>query len=66
MTFIVTPKTKQQEKVIKAILESLEIKFHTEEEEDKALYNAMQKGRKSRLLTVNEQAAFYQKLKRAE
>jgi hypothetical protein len=66
MTFIVTPKTKQQEKVIKAILESLEIKFHTEEEEDKALYNAMQKGRKSRLLTVNEQAAFYQKLKKAE
>ncbi len=66
MTFIVTPKNKNEEKVLKAFLSSLQIGFHSESEEDAALYKAMQKGRKSALLTRKEKNAFIKRLKQAK
>lgn len=66
MTLIVTPKNKQQEKVIKAFLESLEIGFYSEAEEDAALYNAMKKARKTALLNKAEKESFLQRLKNAK
>ena len=66
MTLVVNPKNKQQEKVIKAFMQSLDISFHTEAEEDAALYTAMQKGRKTALAKENEKQAFLAKLKNAE
>lgn len=66
MTFIVTPKNKREEKVVKAFLSSLQIGFHSEAEEDAALHNAMQKGRKSALLYKAEKTAFIKRLKRAK
>lgn len=62
MTLIVNPKTKSQEKVLKAFLTSLQIGFYTEAEEDAALYKAMQKGRKTRLLTADEHSKFLKQL----
>jgi hypothetical protein len=66
MTFIVTPKNKKEEKVLKAFLNSLQIGFHSEAEEDVALYNAMQKGRKSALLSKTEKVDFIKRLKKAK
>ena len=63
MTLIVTPKTKKEEKVVKAFLESLSIGFKSEADEDAALLNAMNKGRKSRLLKNEEKTGFLKKLK---
>jgi hypothetical protein len=65
MTVIVTPKNKKEEKVLKAFLNSLSIGFHSEAEEDAALHNAMQKGRKTALLGKAEKAAFLKRLKQA-
>jgi hypothetical protein len=45
---VVKPKNKKEEKVIKALLESLEIEYLTEVQEEQALYKAMQKGKKSK------------------
>ncbi len=64
MTLIITPKNKNQEKIVKAFLNSLEIGFHSESEEDAALYNAMQKGRKTPLLNANQKKAFLDNLKK--
>ncbi len=66
MTLIITPKNKKEEKVLKAFLNSLSIGFHSEEEEEKALYLAMQNGRKTALLTKVEKATFLKRLKQAE
>jgi len=66
MTVVAQPKNKQQEKALKAFLNSLEIGYYTEVEEDAALLAAMQKGRKSRLLTTEEKKMFCGKLKNAE
>lgn len=66
MTLIVTPKTKKEEKIVKAFLNSLEIGFRSEEDEEAALLNAMKKGRKSRLLKTTERDQFLQKLKTAK
>ena len=66
MTLVVNPKNKQQEKIIKAFMQSLDINFTTEEEEDAALNTAMQKGRKTALANENEKEAFLAKLKNAE
>ena len=114
MALIIKPKTKQQEKAVKAFLQSLDIDytqakedaalykispkkslnlkekkilnnldksvdfvnkykkgktkaksihFHSEAEEDAALAKAMEKGRKSRLLTSKEKTSFFRKLK---
>jgi len=66
MTLVVNPKNKQQEKIIKAFMQSLDINFTTEEEEDAALHTAMQKGRRTALANENEKEAFLAKLKNAE
>ncbi|MEP6949826.1 MAG: DUF2683 family protein [Ginsengibacter sp.] len=65
MALIVTPKNKKEEKVLKAFLNSLEIGFHSEADEDAALYNAMLKGRKTALLNKTEKAVFLKRLKQA-
>jgi len=64
MTLIITPKNKNQEKIVKAFLNSLEIGFHSESEEDSALYNAMQKGRRTPLLNTNQKKTFLDNLKK--
>lgn len=66
MALIVNPKNKQQEKIVKAFLTSLEIGFHSEAEEDEALYNAMQAGRKTPLLNRSEKEHFLKRLKGAK
>jgi hypothetical protein len=63
MALIITPKNKKQEKIVKAFLNSLEIGFHSESEEDAAIYVAIQKGRKSPLLSTNQKKAFLHNLK---
>ncbi|HEY5464992.1 MAG TPA: DUF2683 family protein [Hanamia sp.] len=66
MTLIVNPKNKQQEKVVKAFLTSLEIGFHSEAEENDALYRAMQAGRKTPLLDKTGREHFLKRLKGAK
>ena len=66
MTLIIKPKNKQQEKVVKAFLSSLEIGFFTEKEEDVALYTAMKNGRKTPLLNKPQKTIFLQNLKQAK
>lgn len=63
MALIVTPKNKKEETVLKAFLNSLQIGFHSEEVEDKGLYNAMIKGRKTSLLNKKEKEEFLNQLK---
>ena len=63
MALIVTPKNKKEEKVLKAFLNSLNIGFHSEEDEEEALHNAMLKGRKSHLLNQKEKEEFLNQLK---
>lgn len=62
---VVKPKNKKEEKVIKAFLESLEIEYLTEVQEEQALYKAMQKGKKSKKLSDKEKDNFVKKLKSA-
>ncbi len=66
MGLIVNPKNKKEEKVLKAFLNSLNIGFHSEEDEDSALLIAMKEGRKTALLNNAEKAAFLKQLKRAK
>jgi hypothetical protein len=66
MALIINPRNKQQEKVVRAFLSSLNIGFHSEAEEDAALVIAMQKGRKTALLTNTEKAHFLKRLKQAK
>lgn len=62
MTLIIETKNKAQEKVLKAFLNSLEIGYRTEAEEDAALYAAMVNGRKTKLLTKSEKLSFVKSL----
>ena len=62
MTLIVDIKNKKEEKVLKAFLNSLKIGFHTEAEEDAALYAAMIEGKKTKLLSKKEQENFIHRL----
>ncbi len=66
MTYIVNPKNKKEEKVLETILKGLSIGFYTEEKEDAAIVKAMEKGRKTKLLTPAEKATFLGKLKSAK
>ena len=66
MTYIVNPRSKKEEKVLESILKGLSIGFYTEEKEDAAILNAMEKGRKTPLLKSAEKTAFIQKLKSAK
>jgi hypothetical protein len=47
-------------------LNSLEIGFHSEADEDAALYNAMQQGRKTALLNKTEKDNFLKRLKQVK
>ena len=66
MTYIVNPKNKKEEKVLESILTELSIGFYTEEKEDAAILKAMEKGRKTKLLTPTEKTSFLRKLKSAK
>jgi uncharacterized protein DUF2683 len=66
MAIIVTPKNKKEEKVLKAFLNSLEIGFHSEKDEDTALLKAMKEGKKSSLMNEAEKAQFLKRLKQAK
>jgi len=66
MAYIVNPKNKREEKILKALLKSLSIGFYTEEQEDAAILKAMEKGRKTKLLTTNQKKSFLRKLKSAK
>ena len=63
MTYIVNPKNKEEERVLEAILKGLSISYYSEEKEDAAIIKAMEKGRKSKLLTRSEKTTFLRKLK---
>lgn len=63
MTYIVKPKNKKQEKALETILNEMAIDYYTEEMEDVAILKAMEKGKKSRLLSPAEQVIFFKKLK---
>jgi hypothetical protein len=65
MSLIINPKNKQQEKIVRAFLSSLNIGFYSEAEEDAALANAIQKGRKTSLLNKAEKGDFLRRLKQA-
>jgi hypothetical protein len=66
MSLIINPRNRQQEKVVKAFLSSLNIGFYSEAEEDAALVNAIQKGRKTTLLNKTEKVDFLKRLKQAK
>ncbi len=66
MTLIINPQNKHQEKIVKVFLSSLEIAFYSEAEEEAGLLNAMQKGRKTSLLSKTEKADFLKRLKQAK
>ena len=66
MALIVTPKNKKEETILKAFLNSLKIGFHSEAEEGAALYNALQKGRKTALLNQKEKEEFITNLKKSD
>ncbi len=53
MTFIVNPGNKKEEKIVETILKGLSIGFYTEEKEDAAIINAMQKGREDKTAYYN-------------
>ena len=66
MTYIVNPKNKKEEKVLETMLNKLSIGFYIEEMEDAAILKAMEKGRKTKLLTPLGKTNFLRKLKTAK
>lgn len=66
MSLIINPKNKQEEKVVRAFLSSLDIGFYSEAEENAALINAIQKGRKTPLLNKIEKSDFLKQIKKAK
>lgn len=65
MDLIVKTRNKKEEKIVQAFLDSLDIDYFTEIQEEKALYNAMKEGKKTRRLSQKEQEAFINSLKSA-
>jgi len=61
---IINTKNKNQEKIVRAFLNSLEIDFYTEAQEEQALYRAMKDGKKTNLLKPAQKAAFIKSLKK--
>ena len=59
---VIDTKNKKQEKIIQAFLDSLEVSYYTEAQEEQALYNAMKKGKKTKLLSVEEKNKFVKSL----
>ena len=66
MTYIVNPKNKKEEKLLEEMLKEHSIGYYTEEKEDAAMLKAMEKGRKSSLLSPKEKTEFLRKLKTAK
>ena len=62
-TIIIDTKSKKKEKIIQDFLEKLEVSFYTEVQEEEAIYNAMKKGKKSKLLSPDEKKRFLNSLK---
>lgn len=65
MDLIVKTRNKKEEKIVKAFLDSLDMDYFTEIQEEKALYKAMRVGKKTRRLTQKEKEAFINSLKNA-
>lgn len=65
MTLVVNIKNKKEEKALKVFLQSLNIGFYSEADEDAALFAAMEKGKKSGLLSKDEKERFIASLKKA-
>lgn len=63
---IVKTKNKKEEKIVEAFLSSLDINYHTQAQEDAAIYKVMKIGRKSKLLTEQEKDAFLKSLQQGE
>ncbi len=61
-TIIIDTKNKKKEKLIQAFLNNLEVDYYTEAQEEEALYNAMKKGKKSKLLSLDEKRDFLKSL----
>lgn len=66
MTLIVDTKNLREEKALKDFLQQHSIRYYTEAEGDAALLAAMEKGRKSVMLTSKEKNSFLTKLKKAK
>ena len=61
-TIIIDTKNKKKEKLIQAFLNNLEVDYYTEAQEEEALYNAMKKGKKSKILSLDEKRDFLKSL----
>jgi hypothetical protein len=61
-TIIIDTKNKKKEKLIQDFLNNLEVDYYTEAQEEEALYNAMKKGKKSKLLSLDEKRDFLKSL----
>ena len=61
-TIIIDTKNKKKEKLIQAFLNNLEVDYYTEAQEEEALYNAMKKGKKTKLLSSDEKKNFLKSL----
>jgi len=66
MTLIIDTKNSREEKALKNFLKLHSIRYYTEAEEDAALLTAMEKGRKSAILTYSQKDSFLAKLKKAK
>ncbi len=64
--YIIKVKTKKEEKLVRAFLSSLEIDFHTQAQEDMALYKVMEQDRKTPLLNKRQKEEFVAQLKTAK
>ena len=61
--YIIRTKNKKEEKVVKAFLSSLDIDFHTEAQEEEALYHKMTTDRTTPLLSETQKESFIKQLK---
>ena len=66
MTLIVDTRNVREEKALKNFLKQHSIRYYSEAGEDAALLKAMEKGRKSAMLTAAEKESFLTKLKIAK
>lgn len=61
-SIIINTKNKKQEKVIQAFLDSMEIDYYTEAQEDQAIYKAIKTRKKTKLLNAPQKEAFLKSL----
>lgn len=66
MDLFVKTRNKKEEKIVKAFLNSLDMDYFTEIQEEKALYEAMKEGKQTRRLTQKEKESFIKSLKNAQ